>query len=124
MHLGGSHVVDKQDPVQKQVERIRCVALLDERWQTPEDALTSREREVLALLVDGLSQNAIAERLELVPKTVQGYIGAIRAKLAIDAESGQGAGPVRTAAERSGISWVPSAYLQEPDSDDPLSLAY
>jgi len=43
--------------------------------------LTEREREVLALLVDGLTNREIAERLTLSPATVRVYVSNILSKL-------------------------------------------
>jgi DNA-binding NarL/FixJ family response regulator len=43
--------------------------------------LTPREREVLRLVVDGLSDEAIAERLVLSPHTVHRHVANIRSKL-------------------------------------------
>jgi DNA-binding NarL/FixJ family response regulator len=45
--------------------------------------LTRREREVLALLADGLDQNAIATSLFISPKTVATHIQRILAKLGV-----------------------------------------
>jgi DNA-binding CsgD family transcriptional regulator/tetratricopeptide (TPR) repeat protein len=45
--------------------------------------LTTREIEVLALLVEGLSNAEIAERLTLSPKTVGHYISAVLGKLGV-----------------------------------------
>ena len=49
--------------------------------QTPKGELTGREREVLRLIVDGLSDEAIAERLVLSPHTVHRHVANIRLKL-------------------------------------------
>jgi DNA-binding CsgD family transcriptional regulator/tetratricopeptide (TPR) repeat protein len=46
--------------------------------------LTRREAEVLALLTEGLSTAAIAERLYLTPKTVRHYVSAILGKLDVE----------------------------------------
>jgi DNA-binding NarL/FixJ family response regulator len=43
--------------------------------------LSEREREVLMLIAQGLTNNAIAERLILSPKTVRNYITEIFSKL-------------------------------------------
>lgn len=45
--------------------------------------LTEREREVLALIAQGLTNSAIAERLVLSPKTVRNYITGIFSKLQV-----------------------------------------
>jgi DNA-binding NarL/FixJ family response regulator len=41
------------------------------------DELTEREREVLALVAEGLTNRAIAERLVVTQKTVETHIGQI-----------------------------------------------
>jgi DNA-binding NarL/FixJ family response regulator len=45
------------------------------------DALSSREREVLALIADGLSNAAIAHRLDLSEHTVKRHVANILVKL-------------------------------------------
>jgi len=45
--------------------------------------LTDREREVLALIAQGLTNSAIAERLVLSPKTIRNYITEIFSKLQV-----------------------------------------
>lgn len=45
------------------------------------DELTSREREVLALIAEGHSNGAIADRLSISLKTVETHIGTIFSKL-------------------------------------------
>ncbi len=45
--------------------------------------LTERERAVLALIAQGLTNSAIAERLVLSPKTVRNYITEIFSKLQV-----------------------------------------
>jgi DNA-binding NarL/FixJ family response regulator len=45
--------------------------------------LTEREREVLALIAQGLTNSAIADRLILSPKTVRNYITEIFGKLQV-----------------------------------------
>ena len=45
--------------------------------------LTEREREVLALIAQGLTNSAIAQRLVLSPKTIRNYITEIFSKLQV-----------------------------------------
>ena len=45
------------------------------------DELTEREREVLTLMAEGRSNQAIGERLFLAPKTIEAHVGTIFAKL-------------------------------------------
>lgn len=48
------------------------------------DALTEREREVLALMAEGRSNQAICERLSLTPKTVEAHVRHIFTKLGLE----------------------------------------
>jgi DNA-binding NarL/FixJ family response regulator len=60
--------------------------LLDRtRPDNPLDALTAREREVLSLMAEGLTDRGIAERLYLTPNTVETHIRHILAKLDLPA---------------------------------------
>jgi DNA-binding NarL/FixJ family response regulator len=60
-------------------------ALLGRRREAnPLDALTDREREVLGLIAEGRSNQAIAERIHLSPKTVEAHVTAILAKLGLE----------------------------------------
>ncbi len=45
--------------------------------------LTAREQEVLALLAEGLSDQDIADRLVISPRTVHHHVGAVLAKLGV-----------------------------------------
>ena len=51
------------------------------RARVPLDDLTEREREVLALMAEGRSNQAICDRLFLAPKTVEAHIASIFSKL-------------------------------------------
>ena len=55
------------------------------RKRGPLDALTDREREVLALVAEGHSNGAIAENLLLSRKTVEAYVSQILLKLDLGA---------------------------------------
>jgi DNA-binding NarL/FixJ family response regulator len=51
------------------------------RRRNPIDALSDREREVLALMAEGRSNQAISDRLYLSPKTVEAYVRSVFTKL-------------------------------------------
>jgi len=51
------------------------------RAHVPLDELTDREREVLGLIAEGRSNQAICDRLFLAPKTVEAHIANIFSKL-------------------------------------------
>ena len=53
------------------------------RVQNPLDALSGRERDVLAVMAEGRSNQAIGERLFLSPKTVEAYVRAVFTKLGL-----------------------------------------
>jgi DNA-binding NarL/FixJ family response regulator len=69
---GGGSVIDPE-----------VVAQLLERRRTrnPVQELTEREREVLALMAEGRSNQAICQRLFLSPKTVEGHVRSIFTRL-------------------------------------------
>jgi DNA-binding NarL/FixJ family response regulator len=54
------------------------------RDRSPLDELTPREREILALMAEGLSNSGIAERLVLDGKTVEGHVTRIFSKLGLE----------------------------------------
>ena len=58
------------------------------RAADPLDALTDREQTVLALVAEGLTNQAIAERLWITERTVESHVSKIFAKLRIDDEGG------------------------------------
>jgi DNA-binding NarL/FixJ family response regulator len=53
------------------------------RTRSPLDDLTPREREVLALMAEGLTDRGIGERLFVTPKTVETHIRHIFGKLGL-----------------------------------------
>lgn len=63
-------------------------AVLDTpRREDPVSRLTGREREVLTLLAEGRSNEAIADRLGMTVRTVETHTGRIFAKLDLEADS-------------------------------------
>jgi DNA-binding NarL/FixJ family response regulator len=85
--------------------------------------LTPRECEVLALLVDGLSQPEIAERLYLSPKTIGTHIQRIMGKMgvrsrtqavAVAARDGLFDPLLREARAHAGRDTMPSPSRDEP----------
>nr|WP_208407215.1 response regulator transcription factor [Amycolatopsis granulosa] len=57
------------------------------RLRTPGTALTRRETEVLTLVADGLSNQAIGERLHLTEGTVKSHLARIYAKLDVESRT-------------------------------------
>ena len=53
--------------------------------EDPLDALTAREREVLALMAEGLSNHGIADRLSVSAPTVEKHVTSIFEKLGLTA---------------------------------------
>jgi DNA-binding NarL/FixJ family response regulator len=53
------------------------------RVSNPLDELTERERDVLAVMAEGRSNQAISERLYLSPKTVEAYVRGVFTKLGL-----------------------------------------
>ena len=70
-----------QAVAQALVSRASALARIDE--------LTDRESEVLALVAEGCSNRAIAERLVVTRKTVETHVGQIFLKLGLRAVEGE-----------------------------------
>jgi DNA-binding NarL/FixJ family response regulator len=62
------------------------VAVMMGRRRSLVDGLSDREREVLALMAEGLSNWAIAGRLRLTGKTVESHVGHIFVRLGLEPE--------------------------------------
>lgn len=57
------------------------------RLRTPDTALTRRETEVLVLVAEGLSNQAVAQRLHLTEGTVKSHLARIYTKLGVDSRT-------------------------------------
>lgn len=62
----------------------RFTAAAEPSEQTVVDALTERQRQVLALLAAGASNPDIAQRLRLAEPTVKGYVSALLTRLDVE----------------------------------------
>lgn len=80
----------KDTPSEQLAAAIRKVAaggraiapeLVEAAWDTPPNPLTERERDVLRLAEEGLSNKEIARRLDLSPGTVRNYLSEALTKL-------------------------------------------
>ena len=88
------------------------------RRNDPLAALTGREREVLALAAEGLSNRAIATHLYVVERTVEAHVTAIFMKLGLtDSPDSTDVFwqffPSYAADEAGGFSWVLTAMTAE-----------
>jgi two-component system response regulator DesR len=80
----------KDTPVERLADAIRTVAaggsvipadLAAAAWEAGADPLTQRERDILRLADEGLSNKAIALRLKLSPGTIRNYLSDAALKL-------------------------------------------
>jgi DNA-binding NarL/FixJ family response regulator len=67
--------------------RVRRLIARSEPATQPRSRLTPREQEVLQLLIEGLHQVEIADRLVITPRTVAKHIEHILAKLGVDSRA-------------------------------------
>ncbi|SEP39004.1 response regulator [Amycolatopsis saalfeldensis] len=65
----------------------RVADRLMNRLRTPGAALTRREIEVLTLVADGLSNQALARRLHLTEGTVKSHLARVYSKLGVDSRT-------------------------------------
>jgi DNA-binding NarL/FixJ family response regulator len=99
-------VADDQMYLDPRVSRLLAAAA--HAPHRPGDDLTNREREVLALVADGLSNRQIAEALVVSERTARTHVSAILAKLGVAALWAVGAtAPPAAAAEAWSSSPVP-----------------
>jgi DNA-binding NarL/FixJ family response regulator len=79
-------------------------AALSEPASSPEAALTGRQRQILALISEGLSNKQIAQRLSLGPSTVKNHVHGLLGRLQV-ARRSEAIARVRQGAEAA--SWSP-----------------
>jgi DNA-binding CsgD family transcriptional regulator/tetratricopeptide (TPR) repeat protein len=80
--LGARPLVDRMAEMQRRWGWRRADDLLDS-YGTPLERLTSREREVLTLVAQGLTNREISHRLYMSPKTASVHVSRILAKLGL-----------------------------------------
>jgi pimeloyl-ACP methyl ester carboxylesterase/DNA-binding CsgD family transcriptional regulator len=70
----------------------------------PTEELSVREREVLALVADGLTNEEIAERLFLSPRTVERHLSNVYVKLRVSGKAARAAAAARYVQDATGAS--------------------
>ncbi len=75
----GKHLL-RRDVAQRVVHNLTSTAT----ESAPAPELSLRERQVLELIADGLTNRQIGERLELAEKTVKNYVSGLLAKLGME----------------------------------------
>ena len=89
-HLGARRDADRAAALLRELGAAGRATVRGDR-----DELTAREREVLALVVEGLSNGEIAERLVIAPKTAEHHVGHVLAKLGVRSRAEAAAHAVR-----------------------------
>jgi pimeloyl-ACP methyl ester carboxylesterase/DNA-binding CsgD family transcriptional regulator len=80
---GKNHVLLQDEPAWPKFQQAVLDFLGVSRDAEVFAALSKREREILALLTDGLGNNQIAERLSISEKTVRNHISSVYDKLGV-----------------------------------------
>ena len=86
--IRGQHLIDSirrvargESLVQKAVTRKVVTELTGTASDSPASNLTTRERQVLELIAEGLTNRQIGDQLALAEKTVKNYVSGLLAKL-------------------------------------------
>jgi two-component system response regulator DevR len=86
--IRGQHLVESirrvakgESLVQKAVTRKVVTELTGTATDSPASNLTTRERQVLELIAEGLTNRQIGDQLDLAEKTVKNYVSGLLAKL-------------------------------------------
>jgi DNA-binding CsgD family transcriptional regulator len=87
---------DEMQPDKRSGQDARCGGLMAETEQMPQEPLTEREHEIVALLAQGLSNQQIADQLYLTLDTVKWYNRQLFQKLGVHSRT-QAVLSVRTA---------------------------
>ncbi|MDF1477531.1 response regulator transcription factor [Leifsonia sp. H3M29-4] len=81
--VAGGKSLMRQDVAQRVVQDLTATTL-PSTPAAPAPELSLRERQVLELIADGLTNRQIGERLELAEKTVKNYVSGLLAKLGME----------------------------------------
>ena len=94
-----NHILQEGDPAWEQfLSEVRAFLRGDERAAPPPadlSELSDREREVLELVADGLTNDEIAERLFLSTRTVERHLSNVYLKLRLSGKSARAAAAAR-----------------------------
>ena len=89
--IRGQHLVESirrvargESLVQKAVTRKVVTELTGTAADSPASNLTTRERQVLELIAEGLTNRQIGDQLDLAEKTVKNYVSGLLAKLGME----------------------------------------